>query len=59
VSPPDWRALSVVLDDRAAIYAEEFPAVLPDVGPAMVEASTHEEARGLLFIVAGAWTALG
>jgi hypothetical protein len=30
-SPPDWRALSVVLNDRAAIYAEEFPAVLADV----------------------------
>jgi len=45
VSLPDWRALSVVLNDRAAIYAEEFPAVLADVGPAMVEAFTHEEAQ--------------
>ncbi len=59
VSPPDWRALSVVLNDRAAIYAEEFPAVLADVGPAMVEAFTHEEAQGLLFTFAGAWPALG
>jgi hypothetical protein len=41
VSPLNWRALSVVLNDRAAIYAEEFPAVLADVGPAMVEAFTH------------------
>ena len=46
VSPPDWRALSVVLNDRAAIYAEEFPAVLAGVGPAMVEAFIHEEAQG-------------
>jgi hypothetical protein len=59
VSPPDWRALSVVLNDRAAIYAEEFPAVLAGVGPAMVEAFTHEAAQGLLFTFAGAWPALG
>ena len=59
MSPPDWRALSVVLNDRAAIYAEEFPAVLADVGPAMVEAFTHEAAQGLLFAFAGAWPALG
>jgi hypothetical protein len=31
VFPPDWRALSVVLNDRAAIFAEEFPAVLAGV----------------------------
>ena len=59
VSAPDWRALSVVLNDRAAIYAEEFPAVLADVGPAMIEAFTHDEAQGLLFTFAGAWPALG
>jgi hypothetical protein len=59
VSPPDWRALSVVLDDRAAIYAEEFSAVLAGVGPAMVEAFTHEEVQGLLFTFAGASLALG
>lgn len=57
--PPDWRALSVVLNDRAAIYAEEFPAVLADEGLAMVEAFTHEEAQGVLFTFAGAWPALG
>ncbi|MEX0666935.1 MAG: hypothetical protein WD313_01245, partial [Acidimicrobiia bacterium] len=38
VVPPDWRALSVVLNDRAAIYAEQFPAVLADAGPAVVKA---------------------
>jgi hypothetical protein len=59
VVPPDWRALSVVLNDRAAIYAEEFPGVLADVGPAMVEAFTRQEAQGLLFTFAGAWPALG
>ena len=59
VSPPDWRALSVVLNDRAAIYAEEFPAALAEVGPAMAEAFTHEEAQDLLFTFAGAWPALG
>ena len=59
MSPPDWRALSVVLNDRAAIYAEEFPAALAEVGPAMAEAFTHEEAQDLVFTFAGAWPALG
>ncbi len=59
VVPPDWRALSVVLNDRAAIYAEQFPAVLADAGPAVVKAFTHDEAQSVLFTFAGAWPALG
>ena len=59
VTAPEWRALSVVLNDRAAIYAEEFPAVLAAAGPAVFELFTHEEAQSLLFTFAGAWPALG
>ena len=56
---PDWRALRVVLNDRAAIYAEHFPASLADLGPEVVEQFTHEEAQGLLYTFAGAWPVLG
>lgn len=56
---PDWRALRLVLNDRAAIYAEEFLAALAAVGPELVEAFTHDEAQGLLYTFAGAWPVLG
>ncbi len=59
VTAPNWRGLSVVLNDRAAIYAEEFPAVLAAAGPALVQFFTHEEAQSLLFTFAGAWPVLG
>ncbi len=59
VAALDWRALSVVLNDRAAIYAEEFPAVLAALGHAVVESFTHEEAQALLYTFAGAWPVLG
>lgn len=48
-----------MLNDRAAIYAEHFPASLAEVGPAMVAFFTHEEAQNLLFTFAGAWPGLG
>jgi hypothetical protein len=47
VGPPDRRALSVVLNDRAAICAEAFPAALAGVGRSMVEAFTHAGAQSL------------
>ena len=56
---PDWRALRLVLNDRAAIFAEEFPATLTAVGPELVELFTHDEAQGLLYTFAGAWPVLG
>lgn len=56
---PDWRALRLVLNDRAAIYAEEFPAALAAVGPEVVESFTHDEAQGLLYTFAGAWPVFG
>ncbi len=56
---PDWRGLRLVLNDRAAIYAEEFPAALAAVGPKLVESFTHDEAQGLLYAFAGAWPTLG
>lgn len=59
VDAPNWRALRVVLNDRAAIYAEEFPASLAAVGPQAVEWFTHDEAQGLLYTFAGAWPVLG
>ena len=59
VTAPDWRALRVALNDRAAIYAEEFPASLAALGPHAVEWFTHDEAQGLLYTFAGAWPVLG
>lgn len=59
VAPPDWRSLRVVLNDRAAIYAEQFPQALAAVGSAMLEYFDHDEAQDLLFTFAGAWPGLG
>lgn len=59
MASPDWRALRVVLNDRAAIFAEHFPALLAVLGPEMVKRFTHEQAQGLLYTFAGAWPALG
>lgn len=56
---PDWRSLRVILNDRAAIFAEDFPAAVTAVGAEMVELFTQEEAQGLLFTFAGAWPVLG
>jgi hypothetical protein len=33
---PDWRAWRVVVNDRAAIYAEAFPGVLDSAEPQVV-----------------------
>ena len=59
MTAPNWRGLSVVLNDRAAIYAEEFPAAIAAAGSSMVQSFTHEEAQALLFTFAGAWPVLG
>lgn len=56
---PDWPSLHVILNDRAAIFAEHFPSAVTNVGAEMVELLTHEEAQGLLFTFAGAWPILG
>ena len=56
---PDWRSLRVVLNDRGAIFAEDFPAAITAAGAEMVELFTHDEAQGLLFTFAGAWPVLG
>ena len=58
MAAPDWRALSVVLNDRAAIYAEEFPSALAARGHAIVESFSHEEAQDM-FTFTGAWPVLG
>lgn len=59
VVAPDWRSLRVILNDRAAIFAEDFPAAVTAVGAEMDELFTHDEAQGLLFTFAGAWPVLG
>jgi hypothetical protein len=59
VVAPDWRSLHVILNDRAAIFAEDFPAAVTAIGAEMVELFTQEVAQGLLFTFAGAWPALG
>ncbi len=56
---PDWRSLRVVLNDRAAIFVEDFPSAVTAVGAEMVESFTHEEVQGLPFTFAGAWPVLG
>lgn len=56
---PDWRALRLVLDDRAVIVAEEFPATLTAVGSDLVETFSHDEAQGLLYTFAWARPVLG
>ena len=45
MSAPDWLALRVALNDRAAIYAENFPASLAGLGSDVVERFTHEQAE--------------
>ena len=59
VVAPDWRSLRVILNDRAAIFAEDFPAAVTEVGGEVVELFTHDEAQRLLFTFAGAWPVLG
>lgn len=59
MTAPDWQALCVVLNDRAAIFAESFPGALTELGPATVERFTHQEAQGVLYTFAGAWPTLG
>lgn len=56
---PQWSTLRVLLNDRAAIYAEHFPASLVELGLEMVERFTHEQAQEMLFTFAGAWPVLG
>ena len=59
MATPDWQALRVVLNERAAIFAEHFPASLTSLGPEIVSRFTHEQAQGLLYTFAGAWPVLG
>lgn len=59
MATPNWAALRVALNDRAAIYAEHFPASLAELEPATVDLFTHEQAQDLLFTFAGAWPVLG
>lgn len=59
MTAPDWRALRVALNERAAIFAEHFPASLANLDLEVVNRFTHEEAQGLLYTFAGAWTVLG
>lgn len=56
---PDWPLLLVVLNDRAAIYGETFPALWV-AAPAEVQAwLDHDVAADVLSTFAGAWSSLG
>ncbi len=55
----NWWVLRVEVNDRAAIFAEVFPGVLPAAGSEVVAWFTHKEAQCALFTFAGAWPALG
>lgn len=56
---PDWPLLLAVVNDRAAIYAETFPA-LWDAAPAEVRGwLDHAEAADVLSTFAAAWPSLG
>jgi hypothetical protein len=59
LSSPDWQALRVSVNDRAAIYAETFPGQLAKAGQAAIGWFTHDQARALLYTFAGAWPTLG
>ena len=49
----------MVVNDRAAIYAEAFPGQIHAAGGEVVEWFTHDEAHDLLYTFAGAWPVLG
>jgi hypothetical protein len=59
VADPDWQSLRVIVNDRAAIYAEAFPGQLAAAGTRAVGWFTHDEAHDLLYTFAGAWPVLG
>lgn len=59
MAAPDWLALRVVINDRAAIFAEYFPAAFTGLEPDVVERFGHEDAQNLLYTFAGAWPVLG
>ena len=59
MTEPDWPSLRVVVNDRAAIYAEHFPGRLIDAGDDAIRWFSHEEAHHLLYTFAGAWPVLG
>lgn len=56
---PDWPSLRVVVNERAAIYAEQFPGRLMDAGEDATRWFSHDEAHHLLYTFAGAWPGLG
>lgn len=56
---PDWQSLRVVLNERAAIYAEHFPGLLGAGATEVAERFTHDVALDLLYTFAGAWPTLG
>lgn len=56
---PDWQALRVSVNDRAAIYSEAFPGQLTKAGQAAIDWFTHEQAHSVLYTFAGAWPTLG
>ena len=59
MTEPDWAKLRVVVNNRAAIYAEHFPGRLIAAGEDAIRWFSHDEAHLLLYTFAGAWPGLG
>lgn len=59
MAAPNWRALHVVLNGRAAIFAERFPLLVEATTGSTAERFTHEVALDVLSTFAGAWPTLG
>jgi hypothetical protein len=59
VSPPNWGLLLVTVNDRAAIFSEEFPARIAAAGSDVGLWFSHAQAHDLLYTFAGAWPTLG
>lgn len=51
--------LLVTVNDRAAIFAEGFPARIEAAGSDVRDWFSHAQAHDLLYTFAGAWTTLG
>ena len=51
--------MRIAVNDRVAIYAEEFPGALSELAPGVGEWFTHDEAHEVLYTFAGAWPVLG
>ena len=59
MTAPDWKLLLVSVNDRTAIFSEDFPAKIAGGGDEVQRRFSHDEAHEVLYTVAGAWPTLG